>query len=73
MTVRWVFSRENQQTSIEVVSRSNTCSFCIHRADGAAEHIAVPTIMEAMLREAILERELTVNGWELLDFQRLSP
>jgi hypothetical protein len=72
MTVRWVFSRGDRQTTLEIVCLPDTCSFSIHRTDRAAERIAFPTIMEAMLRQAILERELMVNGWELCDFQRLS-
>jgi len=71
MTVRWVFSRDDQQTSIEVLSLPDGCALSIRHPHGDPEHTTVPTVMEAVLLEAILERGLTTTGWQLRAFQRL--
>jgi hypothetical protein len=71
MTVRWVFSRGDQRTSIDVIRFPQTCTICVHEPNGGEQEITFPTLIDAMLGQAALERELTRRGWELADFQRL--
>ncbi len=71
MTVRWVFSRGGQQTSIDVVCLSQICAIDVQEPDGVTHRTTVPSVIEAMLQQAIIERELTDQGWHLAEFQRV--
>jgi hypothetical protein len=73
MTVRWVFSRGDQRTSIDVIRLAQTCTLSVHGPNGSERRITLPNVIDAMLGQAVLERELTPSGWELADFQRLRP
>jgi hypothetical protein len=70
MTVEWVFSRGHEETRIEVVSTAETCMIRVQRTNGVEHWTTMPTLLEAMLQQAHLERALTISGWHLARFQR---
>jgi hypothetical protein len=70
MTVCWVFSRDDQQTTIEIVSADQRYTLSVHQPNTPEQHTRVATLMEAMLRQALLEHELMTSGWHLAEFRR---
>jgi hypothetical protein len=70
MTVQWVFSRGHEETRIEVVSTAEICTIRVQRTNGLEHWTSLPTLWEAMLQQAHLERALTISGWHLARFQR---
>ena len=70
MTVCWVFSRDDQQTTLEIVSADQHYTISVHQPNSPEQHTTVATLMEAMLREALLEQDLIARGWHLADFRR---
>jgi hypothetical protein len=73
MTVRWVFSRGDEQTIVEVVSMARTYTLCVHHPNGIEQRTTLPSLLEAMRQQAHLERAFTTSGWQLADFQRPLP
>jgi hypothetical protein len=71
MTVRWVFNRGDQQTPIDVVSLGETYAICVQDSNGIEQRTTLPSLLDAMLQQADLERALTVGGWQLAAFVRL--
>jgi hypothetical protein len=70
MIVSWVFSRDDQQTTIQIVGVAGRYTVSVRQPDRPEEHTTVLSATEAMLRQAILEHELIANGWQLLEFRR---
>jgi hypothetical protein len=73
MTVRWVFSRGSEQTTIEVRSVARICTLSVHHANGIEQRTEHLSSLEAMVQQAHLERAFTTSGWHLADFQRFLP
>ena len=71
VTVRWVFQRGAQQTRIEVTCRGRGCVVAVHKPDGSEHQLTSASIIDAMLEQAVRERELTASGWALIEFHRL--
>jgi hypothetical protein len=69
MTVRWVFRRGPREvTTIEVVRTGAMCRVSTIGASGTAIHERLPTVIEAVLRQADHERQLVGLGWYLARF-----
>ncbi len=73
MTVRWVFRRGDEQTVVEVLAMEQTYMLCVHHPNGIEQRTTVPSLLDAMLQQAYLERAFTTSGWQLADFQRPFP
>jgi hypothetical protein len=70
MTVCWVFSRDDQQTTIQIVCVAGRYTVSVRQPDRPEEYTTVSDAADAMLRQAVLEHELIANGWQLLEFRR---
>ena len=74
MTVRWVFRRgPDEVTIIKVVRRGAMCLVSTIGASGSAIHERLPTVIEAVLRQANHERQLVGLGWHLARFDHGVP
>jgi hypothetical protein len=70
MNVRLVFGRGTHEvTTIDIVRRGAVCIVFTARARGSCTHERLPTVIEAILRQADHERQLVASGWHLAGFQ----
>jgi hypothetical protein len=70
MTVCWVFSRDDQQTTLKIVSADQRYTISVHQPNSPEQHTTVANLRDAILREALLEHDLIASGWHLADFRR---
>ena len=66
-----MFSRGDELTRIDVVSLATSYTICVLDANGIEQRTTLPSLLDAMLQQADLERALTVSGWQLAAFVRL--
>ena len=69
MVVQWVFSRGDERTLIDIVRTD--MYYVVHVREPQGERwMTAATALDAILRQADVERALTWGGWYLADFLR---
>jgi len=70
MKIRWVFTRGDEQTIIAIERGAVDYVLHVRRPNRDDHRTSVPTALEAILRQAEYERELTWSGWHLAEYRQ---
>jgi hypothetical protein len=63
-----MFSRGEERTLVEIIRAPVNYVVHVRESNGEERWMTVPSAIEAILRQADVERELTWGGWHLADF-----
>jgi hypothetical protein len=69
MRLQWAFYRGGEQAFIQITPDHEQYVVLSQLSDGHEHRRTVPTLIEAVLRQADDERELTWGGWTLVAFE----